>query len=192
MSHSAELERRYRRLLAFYPPAFRHEHEQEILAVLMAGAEDGQRVPQLDEAAALIRSATSMRLRSVTSRSRPTLFWAVVLIYACAALRLLGGPILPVTHGSSPYPLDIGISWGVFALLAWGNSRGYNWARVLFTVWVGLQTVALFYDIAHLSPSSVHVWTIVGSVVFWVIECVALLLILSKRSSPYYRQPTQA
>lgn len=41
MSDSAELERRYRRLLACYPRAYRHESEQEILGVLMDGARDG-------------------------------------------------------------------------------------------------------------------------------------------------------
>ena len=46
MSDSAALERRYRRLLACYPRAFRHEHEQEILSVLMAGVGDGQQRPR--------------------------------------------------------------------------------------------------------------------------------------------------
>jgi hypothetical protein len=38
MTDSTHLERRYRRLLAFYPKVFWGEHEQEILSVLMAGA----------------------------------------------------------------------------------------------------------------------------------------------------------
>jgi hypothetical protein len=42
VSESA-LEHRYRRLLAWYPAAFRHEQEDEMLAVLMAGARPGQR-----------------------------------------------------------------------------------------------------------------------------------------------------
>ena len=62
MSDSADLERRYRRLLTCYPHAFRHEHEQEILAVLMAGADDRQRRPRLGEAANLIKHALWMRL----------------------------------------------------------------------------------------------------------------------------------
>ena len=62
MSDSAHLERRYRRLLACYPHAFRHEHEQEILAVLMAGADEGQQRPRLGEAANLMRHALWMRL----------------------------------------------------------------------------------------------------------------------------------
>ena len=45
MSDATQLERGYRRLLAFYPTAFRREHEQEMLAVLLAGAAEGQRRP---------------------------------------------------------------------------------------------------------------------------------------------------
>ncbi len=62
MSDSAGLERRYRRLLACYPRAFRRELEQEILAVLMAGADEGQQRPRPAEAANLIRHALWMRL----------------------------------------------------------------------------------------------------------------------------------
>lgn len=62
MSNSADLERRYRRLLACYPRAFRSDHEEEILAVLMAGAEDGQHRPRPGEAINLINHALWMRL----------------------------------------------------------------------------------------------------------------------------------
>jgi hypothetical protein len=193
MSDFAGLERRYRRLLVYYPRAFRHEHEQEILSVLMAGADEGQQRPRLGEAADLIRSAIWMRLRPRVPRSQRTVLWAVRLMYLCAALRLLGIPILPATTGSSPYPLDIGISWGVFALLAWASGRGHNWARVLFAVWVGFHTLALFYDVAHVSASSAPVWTVIASVVFWLVEFSAVVLILSKRSGAYYRQkPAQS
>jgi hypothetical protein len=62
MSDSSDLERRYRRLLASYPRAFRREHEQEILAVLMAGADEGQQRPRFGEAVNLIHHALWMRL----------------------------------------------------------------------------------------------------------------------------------
>ena len=38
MTDHANLERRYRRLLAFYPRAFRQENGAELIGVLMAGA----------------------------------------------------------------------------------------------------------------------------------------------------------
>ena len=62
MSDSPDLERRYRQLLACYPRAFRREHEQEIVAVLMAGADEDQQRPGLGEAANLIKYALWMRL----------------------------------------------------------------------------------------------------------------------------------
>lgn len=185
MSESADLERRYRLLLACYPRAFRREHEQEVLTVLMAGAGEGQRRPHLGEVADLIRSAVWMRLRA--PRSQPTVFWAVMLMYLCAALKLLGAPSLPKTHGSA-YPLDIGISWGVFAVLAWANGRGYNWARVTFAVWVGFHALALFDDVAHMSASSAPVWTLIASVMFWLVELSALALLVSRRSGAHYRR----
>jgi hypothetical protein len=65
MSDSTDLERRYRRLLAFYPTAFRREHEQEILSVLMDGAAEGQQRPRLADSVNLLTYATSMRLRQL-------------------------------------------------------------------------------------------------------------------------------
>jgi hypothetical protein len=49
MTASDDLERGYRRLLAWYPRGFRRENEQELLTVLMAGAAAGQRRPRLAE-----------------------------------------------------------------------------------------------------------------------------------------------
>lgn len=53
---TAPLERHYRRLLAVYPAAYRHIYEEEIVAVLMEGAEPGRRRPSPAEAADLLRS----------------------------------------------------------------------------------------------------------------------------------------
>lgn len=61
------LERRYRRLLAWYPAAFRREREEEILAVLLASAPDGQRRPRLAESLDVIRSAIGIRVRRISS-----------------------------------------------------------------------------------------------------------------------------
>jgi hypothetical protein len=71
MKDSTDLERRYRRLLAFYPRAFRRHREQEILSVLMAGAAAGQRWPRLREATDLIRHAGSMRFYRLQYPSSP-------------------------------------------------------------------------------------------------------------------------
>jgi hypothetical protein len=57
------LEDRYRRLLAFYPREHRLMYGEEMIAVLMAGAEPGQRRPSLAECADLAMAAVAVRLR---------------------------------------------------------------------------------------------------------------------------------
>lgn len=69
MTNSTDLERRYRRLLAFYPKAFRQEREEEVVSVLMAGAKDGQQWPRLRETTDLVANGIGMRLRPLR---RPT------------------------------------------------------------------------------------------------------------------------
>jgi hypothetical protein len=69
MNDSTHLERRYRRLLAFYPTAFRQEREEEMLAVLMAGASEGQQRPRLAETMDLVANGIRLRLRPL---KRPT------------------------------------------------------------------------------------------------------------------------
>ena len=71
MSGSPQLERRYRRLLAFYPAAFRREHGREMLAVLMEGAAEGQRRPRIADAADLLGHAILLRLQHVLTGGVP-------------------------------------------------------------------------------------------------------------------------
>ena len=105
MSNSTQLERRYGRLLAFYPKEFRREHEQEMLSVLIAGAADGQRRPSLDEALDLVSNASLMRLsqmftrlfvRSYEHRHR-RLLWGFRIVWG---LVLLGAAMFALSHGS--------------------------------------------------------------------------------------------
>src|SRR5215472_5143808 len=90
MTDHAGLERGYRRLLGWFPPEFRRENGQEILAVLMAGARDGQCRPGLAESADLIRSGVWMRLRPSVPRAARTVQAAVRLMYAGAAVSAVG------------------------------------------------------------------------------------------------------
>jgi len=77
MTDTAGLERGYRRWVRWYPKAFRHEHEAEILAVLLAGARAGQRRPAPMECVDLLRSALWMRLGPRVPRSNRAAFVAV-------------------------------------------------------------------------------------------------------------------
>ena len=105
MSDSTELERRYRRLLAFYPEAFRREHEQEMLAVLMAGAAQGQRRPSLAEAIDLVSNAISMRLGQMFEQlfvksyevRHPRLLWGFRIVFGFV---LFGIAMVALSYGS--------------------------------------------------------------------------------------------
>jgi len=103
MTESAGLERGYRRLLGAYPLSFRREQEEEMLAVLMAGASPGQRWPGLAEAADVIRSGLGMRLRRA-GLPPGSLGWADALMVFSLAV-----PLLVVAVGlldvALPYPL---------------------------------------------------------------------------------------
>jgi hypothetical protein len=110
MTDSSGLERRYRRLLVLYPRAFRREREEEIVAVLMAGATEGQRRPRLDESTNLIGSAIFTRLRqaklqpdwvfrhprtSICIYVIPALWWLVLTTLLCSIGYWWGLGLLP-------------------------------------------------------------------------------------------------
>jgi hypothetical protein len=61
--HSRELEQRYRRWLALYPKTFRAEREEEMLAVLLEGAEPDQTRPRPREALDLAAHGVARRTR---------------------------------------------------------------------------------------------------------------------------------
>lgn len=105
MSDAAQLERRYRHLLALYPAAFRREHEQEMLSVLMARAAAGQRRPRLRESADLIRSALFAWVQQWASDTRHARL--------AIGVRLLVGTWLLVA-GAIAYAS--GYWWGVLFL----------------------------------------------------------------------------
>lgn len=62
MTGQAGLARRYRQRLALYPRAYRRDHEDEMLAVLLEGAPPGQEFPRVAESADLIWGALRMRM----------------------------------------------------------------------------------------------------------------------------------
>ena len=105
MSDSTQLERRYRRLLAFYPQAFRREREQEMLSVLLAGAAEGQRRPSLDEAIDLVSNAIFMRMSLMFEKlfvksyevRHPRLLWGFRIVFG---FILVGIAMFALSNGS--------------------------------------------------------------------------------------------
>ena len=104
MSDPTQLERRYRRLLAFYPEAFRREHEQEMLTVLLAGAAEGQRRPSPDEAIDLVRTAILMTIGQMFEKlfvkpyevRHRRLLWGFRIVFGFV---LLGIAMLALSYG---------------------------------------------------------------------------------------------
>ena len=96
---AARLERAYRRRLACYPRGWRRRNEEEILAVLLACAGDGQDRPGLAASADLLRGAVRARLRPRPGRPA-TVRTAVRLTCAGAVLQLGSLITIAVTAGS--------------------------------------------------------------------------------------------
>lgn len=59
---SETLEGRYRRLLRILPSSYRQAREEELLSVLMEGAAEGRRWPEMREALSLVRLGVRVRL----------------------------------------------------------------------------------------------------------------------------------
>jgi hypothetical protein len=207
MTDHANLERRYRRLLAFYPRAFRRESGAELIGVLMAGARDGQRRPGFAASADLIRSGLRLRLRPSVPRSATTVRAAVRLMYAGAAVTMVsliaaiiavalvgrGAASLRVLGRSQPVlvaiPVGIVIGLVLIALwlwMAWANGQGRNWARILSTAVVGLATLQLFGE--H------GIVQLIFAVLTWLIGAAAVWLLWRPASNAFFNPPdlTQA
>lgn len=215
MTDQAALERRYRRLLACYPRAFRRENDEEILAVLLACAQDGQQRPGLGASADLIRSAVLMRLRPAVPRPR-TVRTAVRLMYAGAVLEVAAWVTIVVTAGGLTSALlrrNPGLTaaqmWVVhmhlvideFAVpivavlwlfLAWANGRGHDWGRPAFMAFFALTTLGVLVPLAEGAAAYAPADLIAGGVI-WLVALAAMVLIFGKGAAAYYeRQPAPA
>ncbi|MET8908726.1 hypothetical protein [Micromonospora sp. NPDC004551] len=138
---AAELERRYRRLLAVHPWEHRRVYEEEMVAVLLAGARPGQTRPGLRDTVDLVGAGLRARLR-VGARGFTEPAWAdaaavtgvlVALVLCVAAGRhlldqLLVDPSLPPFRPPAADPVD------------WLRVAG--WAAVAVTALAGLPRVA--------------------------------------------------
>jgi hypothetical protein len=210
MTDQEHLERAYRRLLAWYPREFRHENEQEILAVLIAGAPHGQRRPGLAEAADLIRSGLWLRLWPSVPRSARTVRAAVKLMYAGAAVSTVNLVILLALIGdikvglllNTPF-ITVSIAWSLAPLALWlwmarENGRGRNWARIVSTVLFGAATLDLTEVFGPPGIRLSLVPVIAGSptvpVLYWLAGLAAVWLLWRPASRAFFRPPgyTQA
>jgi len=215
MTERARLERRYRRMLACYPRAFRRESEDEVLAVLMSTAHEGRRRPGVAESADLIRGALRMHL-SMPRPPRPVRN-AVRLMCLGAVLTLAVPVTILVTLGGVrsafvqdpaagqwytflltqvvPVLASAPVGAGVWLWLAWANGRGYGWARAAFLAFFGLLTVGLLIGPsegaanADALPSTSP--DLIATMVLWLVALVAMLLTFTEMAHPYYQRHQQ-
>jgi hypothetical protein len=206
VADSASLERGYRRLLACYPRAFRRENEEEILAVLMACAQDGQARPSLEAAVDLLKGAMRLRLRPRAGQPR-TVFAAVRLMWVGAAAELAALITIILTAGSvrsavlHSHPtavpgtmthltideVGVPIIIGVWLFLAWAISRGRDAARFGFTSFFFLITMSVI--IAQAQGGAVYAPAdLIAGAAAWLVALAAVVLIFLPASNRYFRQ----
>src|SRR5215472_7957492 len=211
MSDISPLERGYRRVLACYPKAFRRESEEEILAVLMATAHEGQRRAGLAESADLIRGALRMHFglsrapRPVRNAVRFMCLGAVLtLADVVTFLVTLGGVRSAAVHDLAatqwptvvltqvgPWLASGPIGAGLWLWLAWANGRGYHWARPAFTTFFLVLTIVLFFGIGQGTGEDAlpYTWAdVIAATVLWLVALAAALLIVGETASPYYQR----
>ena len=101
MTDHSPLERRYRRWLAFYPKSFRAEREEEMVSVLMQGADSDQTRPRAREAADLAMHGLRRRVRRFPSdweRAHANVMFPVRIVIALW-LCLLSAFLIVYHHG---------------------------------------------------------------------------------------------
>jgi hypothetical protein len=205
ISESASLERGYRRLLAWYPKWFRLQNEDEVLAVLMACAQDDQKRPSLEAAVDLLKGAALMRLRP--RPGQPRAVFAAVRLLCLGALAELGalltiiattatvkaavGHAYPAAvHGAATRILvDEVFAPIVIALwlwLAWAISRRRDPARIAMAAFFGLVTMTMLAALSAGSPVYATADFTAGMVI-WLISLVSMVLVFTPASNRYFR-----
>jgi hypothetical protein len=212
MTGSPELERGYRRVLACYPKAFRRESGDEIVAVLLATAHEGQRRVGLAEYADLIMGA--VRMQFGMSRSPRVVRDAVRLMCLGAVLTLAASVTIWVTLGRVrsgfvhdpaagqwhtfmltqvvPLLASAPVGAGLWMWLAWANGRGYHWARPAFAAFFGLLTTVVLFGLGEGGGEDAvtYIWPdAIATAVLWLVGLAAAVLIFSEAASPYYQRP---
>lgn len=117
------LERRYRWLLRAYPRSYRHEHQEEMLGLLLEMAVPGQRRPAFRDAVDLLRGGVRIRLRRLAGVFGPR--WADALAVAAviaavsqAALSVTGTLAIVLTGSWAHFQSGLAVLTAVVPLIA--------------------------------------------------------------------------
>ncbi len=211
MSDFAGLERRYRRLLSWYPRSFRSRYEQEVLGVLMTGAKENQRRPGVAESVDVLRSALVMRLRRAGARPPVTIRAAVQLMLVGAVVGaaawvtclltahsvqvqvLRGEPgAWPAVQGHLTTVQVFAPAAIVFWLwMAWASAAGQKWVRPTFACFLAVATMSVVFDLAegglrYFAPDTF------ATLAVWSVALAVTILLYSPSSAAFYRRTDQA
>ena len=212
MNEKAGLERGYRRVLMCYPKAFRQESGPEILGVLLATAGEGQQRIGLAESAALIRGGLRMRLR-LTARPPRAVRGAVRLMCLGALAEAVAVVTIAVTAGRVQVALGTepgvtaaqwhqvaglltlrevsgGVAVAIWLFLAWAIGHRRDVARFGFSAFFALITMVMLIALAQHAAAYAPADLIAGAAT-WLIALAAMLLIFTRQSNAYYRQPAR-
>jgi hypothetical protein len=212
MNEMTGLERGYRRVLMCYPKAFRQESGPEIIGVLLATAGDGQRRIGLAESAALIRGGLRMRLR-LTSRPPRAVRGAVRLMCLGALAELAAVVTIALTAAQvqAAFARQPGVTaahWhqvaglltakevtgavaaAVWLLLAWAIGHRRDVARFGFSAFFALVTLTMLIALARHATAYAPADVIAGAAI-WLIALATMVLIFTRQSNAYYRQPAR-
>jgi hypothetical protein len=201
---AAGLERGYRRILACYPRSFRAASGDEVLAVLLQAAAEGQARVGLAEAWDLVRGGLRMRLWPAAPRPR-SVRAAVTLMLAGAATELAALIVVIVTLGSvraaaARYPATVDavlvhqlvvlagtpVAIGIWLWLAWANGKGEDWARILSAACFGLLSLSMLNALSqHAVAYAPATMTVAAAV--WAIGLASVVLIFTPAACRYYR-----
>jgi len=204
-SGSASLERGYRRLLAWYPRWFRQENEDEILAVLMACAQDDQKRPGRQATLDLLKAAARMWMRPRPGQPR-TVFTAIRLMWAAALAELANAIAILVTLGSvraavlHAYPpawpptqvnliatvAEAPLVIGLWLWMAWANGKGKNRGRAALAVFFGIDSLAVLNALSQGAVTYAPA-DIAAGMAQCLIALVVVFLIFNPASSRHYR-----
>jgi hypothetical protein len=215
MTETFAAERGYRRCLRCYPRSFRREHEEEILAVLLATTGDAQGQADRRECVALLRSALGIRLRPRIAHSDRSRLAAVKLMYLGAAAELLVGITVMATMpnlrsrvvarnpaysarqwhaevASSLHPLIVSAAIGtvLWLWLAWATGRQHRLARIAFLLFFLLTTYSLANGLRHGSATYAPTDLAAGSLL-WLIQLSAVRLLFHDSGQAIRRLPSQ-
>lgn len=126
-----ELERRYRRLLDHYPRSYREQHGEDMLGVLMSGADSSQRRPRLSERIDLLRGALIVHAR----------YWWQMR----TGIIDTGG--FPTRHPLFVIRVRLATAVWLCVVTAFLIARGYWWLAALVAIFIPIHLV-LAYRIA--------------------------------------------